>query len=246
MTDLRLRQLVFASHAQADIDQLKHVLGLGDGFVDPGVAEFGLTNGVFALGDQFLEVVVPVQDETAAGRFLSRSQGLGGYMAIFQTDDLNAVRARADAREIRRVWNIDLPDISASHLHPADIGAAIVSIDEARPAGSWRWGGPDWQSQSVPGSLCGLEVTCVDPQKMSETWGTVLGATAESIGHQVYALPTADGPIRFVPGARDYLSAYTLRHSAPEACLKRAQTRGLTCSETGFHFAGVQVQLKAD
>ena len=40
---------------------------------------------MFALGDQFLEVVVPVEDETAAGRFIDRTGGQGGYMAIFQT-----------------------------------------------------------------------------------------------------------------------------------------------------------------
>lgn len=246
MTDLRLRQLVFASNAIDDMARLKEILDLGDGFVDPGVAEFGLTNRVFALGDQFLELVVPVQDQTAAGRFLARSGGIGGYMAIFQTDDLNAVRGRADAQQIRRVWNIDLPDISASHLHPADIGAAIVSIDEARPPSSWRWGGPDWPSHSVSGALCSLEVSAVDAPAMSAKWGLVLGQSPISIGPESYEIATKDGPIRFVPGARDCLSAYGLSHPAPEACLARADRLGYACDDTSFHFAGVRVQLKSD
>ena len=246
MTALRIRQLVFASHDEADIDQLKTVLGLGNAFVDPGVSEFGLTNGVFALGDQFLEVVVPVQDQSAAGRFLDRSSGLGGYMAIFQSDDLDAVRTRADTQKIRRVWNIDLPDISASHLHPADIGAAIVSIDEARPTGSWRWGGPDWRGQTVSGGIRGLEVSAIDPQALSVKWGMVFGLAAISVGHGVYDLATSDGPIRFVPGERDYLSAYDLSHPDPKACLDRAQTLGLNCDESAFHFCGVRIRLKSD
>lgn len=246
MTDLRLRQLVFASNAIEDIARLKEILDLGDGFVDPGVAEFGLTNGVFALGDQFLELVVPVQDQTAAGRFLARSNGIGGYMVIFQTDDLNAVRARADAQRIRRVWNIDLPDISASHLHPADIGAAIVSIDEARPPSSWRWGGPDWPHQTLSGGLFKLEISASDPQAMSAKWAVALGQSPVSVGHDVYEFATADGPIRFVPGARDYLSVYGLDHPAPEACLARADQHGLACDDTSFLFAGVRVQLKSD
>lgn len=246
MTKLRIRQLVFDSRETSDIQVLRMVLGLGEGFVDPGVEVFGLTNGVFALGDQFLETVVPVRDNTAAGRFLERSSGQGGYMAIFQTDDLEAVRARADAQKIRRVWNIDLPEISASHLHPGDIGAAIVSIDEARPADAWLWGGPDWSAQSVPGGICGLDVTAIDPHAMSATWGTVLGEPAKAIGHDVFEISTSDGPIRFLPGSRDHLSAYTLRHSHPDACLKRAQEQGLSHDGEAFSYAGVRIQLKAD
>jgi len=73
MTQPRIRQLVFASFDQDDIARLRHILDLGKGFVDPGVRVFGLTNGVFALGDQFLEVVVPTEENTAAGRFLDRT-----------------------------------------------------------------------------------------------------------------------------------------------------------------------------
>ena len=57
MTLPRIRQLVFASHDEADIQRLKHILDLGEGFVDPGVAVFGLTNGVFALGDLTFEML---------------------------------------------------------------------------------------------------------------------------------------------------------------------------------------------
>ena len=137
MSPPRLRQLVIAANSLDTADTLQSVLGLGEPFPDPGVSEFGLVNAVFAIGDQFLEVVVPTTDKAPARRFIDRG-GEGGYMAIFQTDDMAALRTRVDGLSIRRVWNIDLPDISASHLHPADIGGAIVSVDEPRPAGSWR------------------------------------------------------------------------------------------------------------
>ena len=242
----RIRQLVFASNDPEDIERLRHILDLGTGFVDPGVREFGLTNGVFALGDQFLEVVVPVEEKTAAGRFLDRSQGLGGYMAIFQTDDLARVRSHADENSIRRVWDIDLEDISASHLHPADIGAAIVSIDEARPAGSWRWGGPDWEKSSAPGVLRELEITAADPQSLATRWGGVLNITPESVGHEVWDLQLTKGMVRVIPGDRDCLSKYTLIHPDPEACLERARTAGLAAQDTSFQFAGVQIALMTD
>lgn len=245
MTKTRIRQLVFASNEHADIEQLRYVLGLGAGFVDPGVGEFGLTNGVFSIGDQFLEVVVPTQPNTAAGRFIERGGGLGGYMAIFQTDDLTRVRETADTLNIRRVWNIDLPDISASHLHPADIGAAIVSIDEAKPEGSWRWGGPSWQDNATPGTLQHLQVTAQNPREMSEKWGRVLGISPTSAEHEFYDLALSAGSISFVPGDRDHLSAYVVLHPDPAGCLARAAERGLTTDANSFHFAGVKVSVAA-
>lgn len=246
MSALRLRQLVFASKDQNDIALLRHVLDLGHSFVDPGVAVFGLTNGVFALGDQFLEVVVPTEEDTAAGRFLDRSGGIGGYMAIFQTQDLTGVRERADTLGIRRVWDIDLEDISASHLHPADIGAAIVSVDEARPAQSWRWGGPDWEAQSRPGRLTALQVSCTDPQQLSARWGTVLGVKPRSGDHGSWRLTLDGGEVRFIPGDRDHLSTYSLTHPAPDLCLTRAQEAGLAVKGSSFWFAGVEVSIVRD
>ena len=41
---------------------------------------------------------------------------------------------------MRVVWQIDLPDISGTHLHPADIGGAIVSIDRSEPYGDLALG----------------------------------------------------------------------------------------------------------
>ena len=93
MNFFRLRQLVLACETQDSYGQLQQILGLGKPFHDPGVSEFGLHNAVFALGDQFLEIVVPVSDNAPARRFIDRS-GEGGYMAIFQTDNIAAARRR--------------------------------------------------------------------------------------------------------------------------------------------------------
>ena len=72
---------------------------------------------------------------TAAGRHLERHGGDGGYMVIFQLDDLEAARERVQRRSgVRVVWQVDLPDISGTHLHPADTRGAIVSLDRRRPA----------------------------------------------------------------------------------------------------------------
>jgi hypothetical protein len=143
------------------------------------VGLFGLRNAVFALGDSFLEIVSPVRDGTAAGRYLERRGGDGGYMVMFQVDDLSGARTRAAELGIRVVWQIDLPDIAASHLHPADTRGAIVSLDRPDPPESWRWGGPDWTGRAgagAPGRLEGATVAVTEPGAVAERWGSLLGA----------------------------------------------------------------------
>src|SRR3954452_25171259 len=95
MEGVRLRQVVLVARELDPVAQrLRDELGLGEPFQDPGVGEFGLANAVYALGDQFIEVISPKQDGTAAGRWLERHGGDGGYMLIFPLDDLQGARAR--------------------------------------------------------------------------------------------------------------------------------------------------------
>jgi Glyoxalase-like domain len=176
---VRLRQAVLvAAELEPVAGALRDALGLGEPFRDPGVGEFGLSNAVFALGDCFLEVISPSRADTAAGRYLARHGGDGGYMAIFDLEDLDGARERASRAGVRVVWQIDLPDISGTHLHPADMRGAIVSIDQSRPYGTWRWGGPQWTGQTgagAPGRLAAITVAVAEPSAVAERWGQVLG-----------------------------------------------------------------------
>jgi hypothetical protein len=181
---VRLRQAVLvADELEPVAAELRAGLGLGQPFRDPGVAQFGLNNTVFALGDCFLEVVSPARPDTAAGRYLARRGGGGGYMVIFDLEDLEEAEARAQQLGIRVIWQIELPDISANHLHPADIGGAIVSLDRSRPPGSWRWGGPEWTGRTgrgAPGRLAGITLAVRDPAAVAARWANVLGVPVSS------------------------------------------------------------------
>ena len=177
---VRLRQAVLAARdLDATVAALRDALPLAEPYHDPGVAHFGLRNAVMALGDTFVEVVSPVRDDAPAARFLDRlgADG-GGYMAMFQVGDLAGARARVERLGIRTVWSIDLPDISDDHLHPRDMGGTIVSLDEARPPASWRWGGEAWTARAPEhggGGITGLRFACADPADVAARWGEVLG-----------------------------------------------------------------------
>jgi hypothetical protein len=177
---VRLRQAVLvAAELEPVAAALSSALGLQEPFRDPGVGQFGLQNVVFALGDCFLEVISPTRPDTAAGRYLARHGGDGGYMALFDLEDLAGARDRAQRLGVRVVWQIDLPDIAGTHLHPADMRGAIVSLDRSDPYGTWRWGGPQWTGRTgrgAPGRLTAITLAVGDPGSVAARWGEVLGA----------------------------------------------------------------------
>ena len=193
---VRLRQAVLVARELEPVaGELRSALELQEPFRDPGVGEFGLTNAVFALGDCFLEVVSPARADTAAGRYLDRHGGDGGYMVIFDLEDLDGARERARDSGIRVVWQIDLPDISGTHLHPADMRGAIVSLDRSRPYGSWRWGGPQWTGKLASGArgrLAGITVAVANPDAVAARWAHVLGVPVRDGGRPTLALDDAE------------------------------------------------------
>jgi hypothetical protein len=199
---VRLRQAVLVARELEPVaEALQASIGLGEPFRDPGVGAFGLENTVFAISDCFLEVIAPVQDGTTAGRYLDR-HGDGGYMVIFDLEDLDGARARAEAAGVRVVWRIDLADISGTHLHPADTRGAIVSIDQSRPYGSWRWGGPEWTGKiasGAPGRLAGVRIAVADPLAVARRWAEVLGVPVE--GEDEPRLVLDGGEVSFTAAA---------------------------------------------
>ena len=174
---IRLRQIaLIAPDLDPVVDRLRDTLGLEVCFHDPGVAEFGLRNALLLVGDQFLEVLSPIDEDTAVGRLLAKRGGPGGYMVIHEVDDLDARVLRLAQRGVRVVWAGDFPGIRGRHLHPRDVGGAIVSIDEPDPPGSWRWGGPDWAEMAAAGppgavdAIAGVTIAAADPDALAARW----------------------------------------------------------------------------
>lgn len=236
MTKTRLRQVVVAARELEPVaKQLEAALGVRDGFNDPGVHAFGLENVVYSAGESFVEVVVPVQEDAAARRTIDR-HGEGGYMAIFQVTDIDVVRQRVADMGIRVVWHAELDDIQAMHLHPKDIGAAIVSIDEPVPYESWRWGGPTWigdDTRALPGGVREMTVRVPDPAEVAARWAAVLGEPVS--GASTIALDEGRQTIRFVAqrdGEREGIAGVVV-------ALPRTEHRTVDIAGVAFEVLGV-------
>jgi hypothetical protein len=172
---LRLRQVVVAARdLDATVQAIAEALDLTVCFNDPSVAEFGLHNALLAVGDQFIEVVSPIRDGTAAGRLLDRrGAAVTAYMVMFEVDDLDTRMAALAAGGVRTVWSGDHAMIRGRHLHPGDLGGAIVSLDETHPPGSWYWAGPNWQSSvdtNVVTAIAGYAIAVDDPESVTARW----------------------------------------------------------------------------
>lgn len=185
-TRIRLRQVALvAADLDAAEDAIVDRLGVSMCFRDPAVAEFGLRNALFPIGDRLLEVVSPTGPGTTAGRLLDRRGGDGGYMAIFETDEaIDAVRRRMADLDVRIVFEAPGDGVTGLHLHPRDVGGAIVSIDRTDAWGDWPWAGPVWREHvrtDVVTEMVGVEVAANDPAAMSRRWADVLGRPASDM-----------------------------------------------------------------
>jgi hypothetical protein len=247
---LRIRQIVLAARdLRATVAQLESVLGLSVCYRDPEVAKFGLENALFAIGHegfvQFLEVVSPIQDNTAAGRHLDR-HGDSGYMLILQTDDLARDRARVEKMGVRIVWQATHPDVSAIHLHPKDIGAAIVSIDQPLPPESWRWAGPDWRkylSKSGPQRVTSTTVAATNVAAMATRWSTVLNTSNPVVDADEQRIDIQDAALRFIAAPTDVIAAFGLSMSDPQAALAHARKLGMPVQNNNVTICGARFEL---
>jgi hypothetical protein len=248
-TQLRQVALV-ARDLRPVVDELCAVLGLEVCFHDPGVEEFGLHNALMPIGTSFLEVVSPLREGTTAGRLLERRRGDGGYMVIAQVDDLAAEKKRIDELGIRVVWEVSLADAATIHLHPRDVGAAIVSLDEMRPPESWRWAGPEWREHvrdDVTLRLLGAEMQAADPRALAARWSQVFARPAREAADGSHSIELDGGThLRFVAdhdGRGEGVSGIDVLVVDPLEVVHRARARGVPAGADVVELCGVRVRL---
>jgi hypothetical protein len=244
---LRIRQIVFAAR---DLDgvvaRFERVFKLSVAYRDPLVAEFGLRNALLPIGDQFVEVVSPTREGTAAGRHLER-HGDSAYMLILQTEDIARDRARLDRLGVRVIWRADYPDIHATQIHPKDIGAAIVSLDEPSPPDSWRWAGPEWQRHVQRTGARGIgdvTISAGDPSSMAQRWAEVLGTQKPVADGSTYRLPLSGSAVTFEKGATDVIAGYEIAVTDLRDTLAAAQAEALSVTDRTITLCGTRFRLR--
>ena len=248
---MRLRQIALVAHdlavARAEITG---VLGLDYAYDDPGVGKYGLKNAVFPVGTTFLEVVSPKAPGTTAARLLEKRGGDGGYMVILQVDDLAEARARVRDVGARIVDQTDNDGAAFTHIHPKDVGGAILSLDHMDPKERWEWGGPVWHDHmrtDVSVAIVGAELQAEDPSGMANRWSAVLGRSAKP-SDGGWRIDLEEGEIRFVPvrdGRGEGLGAFDVAVRDLSDVQSRAKAMGLLDANGGVVLSGTRVRLVA-
>ena len=203
-----LRQVCLVAPELAPaLDEITRVLGIGRCFVDDGVAKFGLENTLMPVGTNFLEVVAPTEDNTAAGRFLQKRNGKGGYILVCQVDSKDhqqLCRVSAATMDIRVAFESTNGSYHLMQLHPADLNNAMWEIDwddRNEIEGVWEpAGGIDWLQHvrdDVTVAMTGVELQAENPELTAVQWGKIAGVQPESVPDG-YRVPLENGELRFV------------------------------------------------
>ncbi len=179
--ELRLRQIcLVANKLDPVIEQLKHIFSLEVCYVDSAVGKYGLENSLLTIGEQFLEVVAPTVDGTAAGRYLDRRRGDGGYMVITQCLDRLARDERIAELAVPVANELDYGDFHGLQLHPKSTGGAFFEIDwnigGDDPGGPWHPAGPNWQAAKrtdVVRAIKAAELQSADPDRLAQRWSEI-------------------------------------------------------------------------
>ena len=253
---LRLRQIALVAEKLAPVEaELIDVLGIEVCFRDPGVGHFGLENALFPIGNQLLEVVAPVREDTAGGRYLERRGGDGGYMVITQCNDHAPRRARVKALGTRIVNQYEAEGFRNMQLHPKDTGGSFFEIDEMVGPnahdldGPWEPAGKDWKRarrlERVTAILT-AEVQCDDPQKVAARWSEIAEIPLTREAGDL-AMPLDNASVRFVPctdGRPEGLGAIDLACADRPAILAAAEARAAVTGDNQITLCGLRFNLK--
>jgi hypothetical protein len=252
---LRLRQIALVARKLAPVvDELRDVFGLEVAYRDPAVQTFGLENAVFPIGQQFLEVVAPIREGTAGGRYLERRGGDGGYMVILQCDDHARRKHRVEELGIRKAFAHDEPQYRLMQLHPRDTGGSFLEIDVQvggeDMSAAWQPAGRDWQRAvrtDVVRAIAAAEIQSPDPEALAKRWSEILEVPVKRDGAHPY-VSLDNGAVRFVKaadGRGEGLGGVDVVVADRARLLGAAERRGRRGSEALVEICGTRFRLAA-
>jgi glyoxalase-like protein len=251
---LRLRQIALVARQLAPVvGDLREVFGLEVAYRDPGVEAFGLENAVLPVGNQFLEVVAPIREGTAGGRYLERRGGDGGYMVILQCDDHGPRKRRAAELGIRKALEHDEPQYRLLQLHPRDTGGSFLEIDQQIGGedadGPWQPAGRDWHAAVRTGvvrAVAAVEIQAADPRLLAKRWSEILELPIADEAGGAPSLRLENAAIRFVAdsdGRGEGLGGVDVVAADPPRLLAAAERRGRRLADDLVLICGVRFRL---
>jgi hypothetical protein len=250
---MRLRQIcLVAPQLEPAISDIAGIMGLSVCYRDGNVAKYGLENALLPVDTILLEVVAPLRPGTAAGRFLDKTGGRGGYMAIFACNDPDKRAQQAREMGVRIANVIDHAPYHGVQLHPRDCRAAFIEFNHTEGSddilGPYPPAGADWQRsirKDVTQALIGVEMESPQPLDLAEHWGRIIGIAVTPSPTGEPELKLANCSFRFVPGASDTMSALTFRVGDIASVRDAARKRGCAVAGDSFLLGGVAFRLAA-
>lgn len=253
---VRLRQIaLIAPRLQPVVDEFRDVLGLEVCFRDPGVGHFGLENALLPIGHQFIELLAPIREDTAGGRYLERRGGAGGYMFITQCQREDPHREALAKLGVRLVTDHRSETFVNMQLHPKDTGGTFLEIDQqlgsnaGEPDGPWTpAGGDGWrraQRLHRVASILAAEIQADDPVATARRWGEILQQKVVGL-KEAPSLHFENATLRFVPctdGRPEGLAGLDLRTMDRAAVLAAAKARGCAVGADTVMLCGMRINL---
>ena len=261
---LTLRQICLVAENLAETeDVFRKVFGLEVCYRDPAVRKWGLANFLNRVGASFLEVVSPISNRnpvaTAAGRYLKRRSGSGGYMVILQAseDEHAALCSRLGTLNVRVAADLDYGDYRGIQLHPKDCGGAILSLDRndldnENPTADyqpWHPAGPNWRlapQSPLCDAFMGVELQSDAPHELAARWARILNRPLEEPPHAAPFIELDYARIRFSEardGRGEGLAGIDLASKKPEQLIENAMQFGLPVSHNQISIAGVRFKV---
>jgi len=253
---LRLRQICFVVRDLAAVQQnLAEVFGLSPCHRDPEIAAFGLDNVLIPVGTSFFEIVSPIREGTTAGRYLDRRQGDGGYMSIFDSDDLDGWRRHIAALGVREAAFLEFDGFNAIQMHPRDTGGPLLEINHTVGGsdlrGSYFPAGGGWQdhvrTERVRG-IAGVEIQSDAPEQLARRWAAILKRGDPAPVGEAWHIAADNALLRFVKdedGRGEGLGGIDLEVNDLASIREAAERRGLPIRGDVITIGGIRCHLRS-
>lgn len=250
---LRLRQLCLVAHdLEPVVEDLKAVFDIEVCHRDPAVARYGLHNALLPIGNSFVEIVAPTKDGTAAGRYLERRKGDGGYMVILDTDELERWQKHVDAIGVRVAARLVSDGYRGLQLHPRDTGGTLLEINWSEAGAdlnaAYHPAGSGWHAYvrtTVARAIVGAELQSDRPERLAAKWSEILKRSARPIDGE-WQIDLDNATLRFVAARDDRgegLTGIDLEVADRDRVRDVAEGRGLAVTDRSVLIGGVRFNL---